>query len=45
MIQGDTDIDLADCPDEAFDYVILSQTLHAPSGSRRKIEKAVALGA
>ena len=27
MIQGDADIDLADYPDAAFDYAILSQTL------------------
>jgi len=29
VIQGDADIDLADYPDDAFDYVILSQTLQA----------------
>src|SRR6185312_6393167 len=27
VIQGDADTDLADYPDDAFDYVILSQTL------------------
>ena len=27
VIQGDADVDLADYPDAAFDYVILSQTL------------------
>src|SRR5258708_19751569 len=27
VIQGDADTDLADYPDDAFDYLILSQTL------------------
>ncbi|WP_445191333.1 methionine biosynthesis protein MetW [Sphingomonas sp. Tas61C01] len=33
VIQGDADVDLADYPDQSFDYAILSQTLqtaHAP---------------
>ena len=29
VIQGDADTDLADYPDDAFDFVILSQTLQA----------------
>ena len=29
VIQGDADTDLADYPDDAFDYVILSQTIQA----------------
>src|ERR1051325_4522131 len=29
VIQGDADTDLSDYPDDAFDYVILSQTLQA----------------
>jgi methionine biosynthesis protein MetW len=29
VIQGDADTDLADYPDDSFDYVILSQTLQA----------------
>src|SRR6478752_6825488 len=29
VIQGDADTDLADYPDDAFDYVVLSQTLQA----------------
>ncbi len=29
VIQGDADTDLANYPDDAFDYVILSQTLQA----------------
>ena len=38
VIQGDADTDLADYPDDAFDYVILSQTLQAtrqPRGGAR----------
>jgi Methionine biosynthesis protein MetW. len=33
VIQGDADTDLSDYPDDAFDYVILSQTLQA-TGTR-----------
>ena len=33
VIQGDADTDLVDYPNDAFDYVILSQTLQRP-GSR-----------
>ena len=29
VVQGDADTDLADYPDDAFDYVILSQTIQA----------------
>ena len=29
VVQGDADVDLADYPDAAFDYVVLSQTLQA----------------
>ena len=36
VIQGDADTDLADYPDDAFDYVILSQTLAGdPPAARR----------
>ncbi len=34
VIQGDADIDLADYPDDGFDYVILSQTLQATRNPR-----------
>src|SRR5215475_1765694 len=30
VVQGDADTDLVNYPDDAFDYVILSQTLQAP---------------
>jgi SAM-dependent methyltransferase len=38
VIQGDADTDLADYPDDAFDYVILSQTLQATRSPRVVLE-------
>ena len=38
VIQGNADTDLADYPDDAFDYVILSQTLQATQHPRVVIE-------
>jgi methionine biosynthesis protein MetW len=38
VIQGDADTDLADYPDDAFDYVILSQTLQATRHPRVVLE-------
>src|SRR5215470_6772045 len=38
VIQGDADTDLADYPDDAFDYVILSQTLQATRQPRAVLE-------
>ena len=38
VIQGNADTDLADYPDDAFDYVILSQTLQATQHPRLVIE-------
>src|ERR1700682_721095 len=38
VIQGDADTDLADYPDDAFDYVILSQTLQATRAPRVVLE-------
>ena len=38
VIQGDADTDLADYPDDAFDYVILSQTLQATQHPRVVLE-------
>ena len=35
VIQGDADTDLADYPDDAFDYVILSQTLAGDAPAAR----------
>ncbi len=40
VVQGDADTDLADYPDGAFDYAVLSQTLqatHAPRGLLRQL--------
>src|ERR1700693_1063034 len=38
VIQGDADVDLADYPDDAFDYVVLSQTLQATRPPRNVLE-------
>src|SRR6476469_578393 len=38
VIQGDADTDLADYPDDAFDFVILSQTLQATRHPRIVLE-------
>src|SRR3954451_16724678 len=38
VIQGDADTDLSDYPDDAFDYVILSQTLQATRHPRVVLE-------
>ncbi len=44
VIQGDADTDLADYPDEAFDYAILSQTLQATHDPRRVLSHLVRIG-
>jgi methionine biosynthesis protein MetW len=44
VIQGDADIDLADYPDGAFDYVILSQTLQATRRPRWVLEQMLRIG-
>ena len=36
VIQGDADTDLADYPDDAFDYVVLSQTIQATRQPARR---------
>ena len=38
VIQGDADTDLADYPNDAFDYVVLSQTLQATRSPRIVLE-------
>src|ERR1700694_2743453 len=38
VIQGDADTDLEDYPDDAFDYVVLSQTLQATRHPRIVLE-------
>lgn len=44
VIQGDADTDLADYPDDAFDYVILSQTIQATRHPRKVLENMVRIG-
>ena len=44
VIQGDADTDLSDYPDDAFDYVILSQTLQATHRPRRVVEQMLRIG-
>jgi methionine biosynthesis protein MetW len=44
VIQGDADTDLADYPDDAFDYVILSQTLQATWHPRQVLEHMLRIG-
>ncbi|HLW91491.1 MAG TPA: methionine biosynthesis protein MetW [Roseiarcus sp.] len=44
VVQGDADKDLADYPDDAFDYVILSQTLQATRQPRVVLEHMLRIG-
>jgi methionine biosynthesis protein MetW len=44
VIQGDADSDLSDYPDDAFDYVILSQTLQATRNPRLVLENMLRIG-
>lgn len=44
VIQGDADTDLIDYPDDAFDYVILSQTLQATHRPRDVLEQMLRIG-
>jgi len=44
VIQGDADTDLADYPDDAFDYVVLSQTLQATRKPRIVLEHMLRIG-
>ncbi len=44
VIQGDADTDLADYPDDAFDYVILSQTIQATRRPRVVLEHMLRIG-
>ena len=44
VIQGDADSDLADYPDDSFDYVILSQTLQATRNPRLVLENMLRIG-
>ena len=44
VMQGDADADLVDYPDDAFDFVILSQTLQATYHPREVIEQMLRIG-
>ena len=44
VIQGDADTDLADYPNDAFDYVILSQTIQATRQPRAVLENLLRIG-
>ncbi len=44
VIQGDADTDLADYPDDGFDYVILSQTLQATRRPREALRNMLRIG-
>ena len=44
VVQGDADTDLADYPKDAFDYVILSQTLQATRRPRVVLEHMLRIG-
>lgn len=44
VIQGDADADLGDYPDDAFDYVILSQTLQATRELRKVLQQMLRVG-
>src|SRR6187431_1007632 len=44
VIQGDADTDLSDYPNDAFDYVILSQTIQATRQPRVVLEHLLRIG-
>ena len=44
VVQGDADSDLANYPNQAFDYVVLSQTLQATRNPRRVVSELVRIG-
>jgi methionine biosynthesis protein MetW len=44
VIQGDADTDLADYPDDTFDYVILSQTIQATRQPKVVLEHLLRIG-
>ncbi len=44
VIQGDADVDLADYPDDSFDYVILSQTIQATRAPKKVLEHMLRVG-
>lgn len=44
VVQGDADTDLDDYPNDAFDYVVLSQTLQATRNPRLVLENMLRIG-
>jgi len=44
VIQGDADTDLKDYPDQAFDYIVLSQTLQAMYAPKAVLEQMLRIG-
>jgi methionine biosynthesis protein MetW len=44
VIQGDADTDLAEYPDDCFDYVILSQTIQATRNPKTVLEQMLRIG-
>jgi methionine biosynthesis protein MetW len=44
VVQGDADADLADYPDDAFDYVILSQTIQATRNPKEVLRAMKRIG-
>ena len=44
VVQGDADSDLADYPDKAFDYTILSQTLQTAARPDRMLDELLRVG-
>lgn len=44
VVQGDADVDLAGYPDDAFDYVVLSQTIQATRNPRKVLENMLRVG-
>ena len=44
VVQGDADTDLSAYPDQAFDYVVLSQTLQATRNPRQVVLELVRIG-
>src|SRR5512133_3455105 len=44
VVQGDADTDLVNYPDDAFDYVILSQTLQATRQPKTVLENLLRIG-
>jgi len=44
VVQGDADTDLANYPDQAFDYAILSQTLQTARAPDRVLEELLRIG-